>query len=184
MPAQPLRLHGEGLNLTRVQVNGASVSFRHEDGMLLIDSLPEGVFTAGDPQHLLAGREHPVVGAVHQRAAGLFTQCEPEGFRRITYFLDRPDVMAVYTVTLRASESRSIRCCCRNGNLLEQGAICRTAATSRSGTTRIPKPSYLFALVAADLVTREQCTFARAPARTTCCRSTCGAAISTRPNMR
>ena len=50
------------------------------------------------------------LSGLYTSGGGFFTQCEAEGFRRITYFLDRPDVMAVYTVTLRADKART-RCC-------------------------------------------------------------------------
>ena len=52
------------------------------------------------------------LSGLYVSSGNFFTQCEAEGFRRITYFLDRPDVMATYTVTLRA-DKRRIRCCCR-----------------------------------------------------------------------
>ena len=86
--------------------------------------------------------------------SGLFTQCEAEGFRRITYFLDRPDVMAVYRVTLRADKAR-FPVLLANGNLVEQGDLDngRHFATWHDP---FPKPSYLFALVAGKLSVRRQ----------------------------
>ena len=105
--AQPLRLHGEELNLTRVLVNGASVSFRHEDGMLVIDSLremPAGPFTL-EIRNTCAPDRNTQLSGLYTSSGGFFTQCEAEGFRRITFFLDRPDVMAVYTVTMRANKA-------------------------------------------------------------------------------
>ena len=151
--AQPLRLHGEGLNLTRVQVDGASVSFRHEDGLLVIDTLPEAPFTL-EIRNTCAPDKNTQLSGLYTSGGGFFTQCEAEGFRRITYFLDRPDVMAVYTVTLRAAKAAYPVLLC-NGNLVEQGALdnCRHYAKWHDP---YPKPSYLFALVAADLVAREQ----------------------------
>ncbi|MFM9879659.1 MAG: aminopeptidase N [Burkholderiaceae bacterium] len=120
-PAQPLRLHGEGLNLTRVQVNGASVSFRHEDDMLVIDALPEGPFTL-EIRNTCAPDKNTQLTGLYTSGGGFFTQCEAEGFRRITYFLDRPDVMAVYTVTLRANKAQ-YPVLLSNGNLVEQGDL-------------------------------------------------------------
>jgi aminopeptidase N len=76
----------------------------------------------------------------------LFTQCEAEGFRRITYFLDRPDVMAVYTVTLRADKAR-YPVLLSNGNLVEQGELDGGRHFAKWHDP-FPKPSYLFALVA------------------------------------
>ena len=78
------------------------------------------------------------------------TQCEAEGFRRITYFLDRPDVLSVYTRAHRGRRATRRRCCCPT-------AIRSTAATLADGRhfavwhDPFPKPCYLFALVAGDL---------------------------------
>ncbi|MDE2094989.1 MAG: aminopeptidase N, partial [Burkholderiales bacterium] len=155
-PAQPLRLHGEELNLTRVSVNGASVSFRHEDGMLVIDSLqemPPGPF-ALEIRNTCAPDKNTRLSGLYTSGGGLFTQCEAEGFRRITYFLDRPDVMAVYSVTLRANKA-AYPVLLSNGNLVEQGDLEGGRHYAKWHDPH-PKPSYLFALVAADLVARQQ----------------------------
>jgi len=154
--AQPLRLHGEELNLTRVSVNGASVSFRHEDGMLVIDSLqemPAGAFTL-EIRNTCAPEKNTQLSGLYTSSGGFFTQCEAEGFRRITYFLDRPDVMAVYTVTLRANKAK-YPVLLSNGNLVEQGELDGGRHFAKWHDP-FPKPSYLFALVAADLVARQQ----------------------------
>ena len=84
----------------------------------------------------------------------LCTQCEAEGFRRITYYLDRPDVMAIYTVTLRADKAR-YPVLLSNGNLVEQGSLDNGRHFAKWHDP-FPKPSYLFALVAGKLVAREQ----------------------------
>jgi aminopeptidase N len=149
----PLRLHGEDLNLTRVLVNGGSVSFRHEDGMLVIDILPEGSF-ALEIRNTCAPEKNTQLSGLYTSGGGFFTQCEAEGFRRITYFLDRPDVMAVYSVTLRASKAM-YPVLLSNGNLVEQGELDNGRHFAKWHDP-FPKPSYLFALVAADLVAREQ----------------------------
>ena len=151
--AQPLRLHGEELNLTRVQVDGNSVSFRHEDGMLVIDTLPEGPFTL-EIRNTCAPEKNTALSGLYTSGGGFFTQCEAEGFRRITYFLDRPDVMAVYTVTLRAAKAAYPVLLC-NGNHVAQGDLDNGRHFAKWHDP-FPKPSYLFALVAADLVAREQ----------------------------
>ena len=151
--AQPLRLHGEELNLTRVQVNGQSVSFRHEDGMLVIDAVPEGPFTL-EVRNTCAPDKNTQLSGLYTSGGGFFTQCEAEGFRRITYFLDRPDVMAVYTVTLRAPKA-TYPVLLSNGNLMQQGELDNGRHFAKWHDP-FPKPSYLFALVAADLVAREQ----------------------------
>ena len=149
----PLRLHGEGLTLTRCLANGDSVSFRHEDGMLVIDSLPEGEFTL-EIRNTCAPEKNSELSGLYTSGGGFFTQCEAEGFRRITYFLDRPDVMAEYTVLMRAPKS-AYPVLLSNGNLLEQGDLADGRHFAKWHDP-FPKPSYLFALVAADLVAREQ----------------------------
>ena len=155
-PAQPLVLHGEDLNLLRVLVNGESVSFRHENGSLVIDSLqgvPPGPFTL-EIRNTCAPDKNTQLSGLYTSGGGFFTQCEAEGFRRITYFLDRPDIMAVYTVTLRASK-QLYPVLLSNGNLVEQGELDDGRHWAKWHDP-FPKPSYLFALVAADLVAREQ----------------------------
>ncbi len=154
--SQPLRLHGEDLVLTRVLVNGESVSFRHEDDMLVIDSLegvPPGLFTL-EIRNTCAPEKNTQLSGLYTSGGGFFTQCEAEGFRRITYFLDRPDVMAVYTVTLRG-DKKKYPVLLSNGNLVEQGDL-EGGRHFAKWHDPFPKPSYLFALVAADLVAREQ----------------------------
>ena len=160
VPAQPLRLHGEELNLTRVLANDVSVSFRHEDGMLVIDSvqdLPAGEFTL-EIRNTCAPQKNTELSGLYNSGGGFFTQCEAEGFRRITYFVDRPDVMAVYTVTLRAAKV-AYPVLLSNGNLIEHGELDDGPHGARHFAKwhdPFPKPSYLFALVAADLAVRQQ----------------------------
>ena len=156
VPAQPLKLHGDELSVLRVLVNGESVSFRHEDGLLVVDSLqnvPEGPFTL-EIRNTCAPERNTQLSGLYTSNGGLFTQCEAEGFRRITYFLDRPDVMAIYTVTLRASKA-AYPVLLSNGNLLSQTDL-DGGRHQAVWHDPFPKPSYLFAMVAADLVAREQ----------------------------
>ncbi len=156
VPPQPLKLHGEGLNLTRVLVNGESVSFRHEADLLVIDSLqgvPPGLFTL-EVRNTCCPEKNTQLSGLYTSGGGFFTQCEAEGFRRITYGLDRPDVMAVYTVTLRANK-KAFPVLLSNGNLLEHGDLDHGRHFAKWHDP-FPKPSYLFALVAANLVAREQ----------------------------
>jgi aminopeptidase N len=178
--AQPLRLHGDGLNLTRVLVDGAPVSFRHEDGMLVIDALqemPPGPFTL-EIRNTCAPDKNTQLSGLYTSGGSFFTQCEAEGFRRITYFLDRPDVMAVYTVTLRAAKA-AYPVLLSNGNLVEEGALDGGRHFAKWHDP-FPKPSYLFAAI----WSRGSSRSARAPARITCCRCMCAAATSTRPSTR
>jgi len=159
VPTQPLRLDGEDLNLARVLVNGAGCSFKMDGGQLVLDNLPEGedgfdleIFTTCMPE-----KNSQLMG-LYVSQGTFFTQCEAEGFRRITYFLDRPDVMASYTVTLRADKAR-YPVLLSNGNLVETGDLQGPGNEGRHFAKWVDphkKPSYLFALVAGKLVAREQ----------------------------
>ena len=85
------------------------------------------------------------------RSSGTYcTQCEAEGFRRITYFPDRPDVMAVYTTRIEADKAEA-PVLLANGNLVEQRRPARTDRHFAVWHDPFPKPSYLFALVGGDL---------------------------------
>ena len=150
----PLRLHGEGLTLLRVLADGASVSFRHDDGALVIDNPPAADAFTLEIRNTCAPDRNTALTGLYTSGGGLFTQCEAEGFRRITYFVDRPDVMAVYTVTLRADRAL-YPVLLSNGNLVEQGELDGGRHFAKWHDP-FPKPSYLFALVAARLVAREQ----------------------------
>jgi len=157
--AEPLRLDGEGLNLLRVLVDGQSVSFRHEDGQLVIDAPAADAFTL-EIRNTVCPEKNTELSGLYTSNGGFFTQCEAQGFRRITYFFDRPDVMAIYTVTLRADKAK-YPVLLSNGNLAEQGSLDNGRHFARWNDP-FPKPSYLFALVAADLVAREQRVTSRA----------------------
>jgi aminopeptidase N len=152
---QSLRLDGEELNLARVLVNGQGTSFKLENGQLVLEHLPEGyepfeleIFTTCAP-----ARNTKLMG-LYVSNESFFTQCEAEGFRRITYFLDRPDVMASYTVVLRA-DKRKYPVLLSNGNLVDQGDL-EDGRHFAKWVDPFRKPSYLFALVGGQLVAREQ----------------------------
>ena len=153
--AQPLRLHGEALTLLRVMADGESVAFRHDtDGSLVIDNPPATDSFTLEIRNTCAPDRNTQLSGLYTSGSGLFTQCEAEGFRRITYFLDRPDVMAVYTVTLRADKAR-FPVLLANGNLVEQGDLDGGRHFAKWHDP-FPKPSYLFALVAGNLSVRRQ----------------------------
>ena len=155
VPAQALRLNGEELNLARVLVNGAGTSFKLEGPQLVLENLPEG----SDPIDLeifttCAPVKNTQLSGLYVSNDTFFTQCEAEGFRRITYFLDRPDVMAMYTVTLRANKAQ-YPVLLSNGNLVDSGPL-DDGRHFAKWVDPHKKPSYLFALVAGKLVAREQ----------------------------
>ncbi|HMO47613.1 MAG TPA: aminopeptidase N [Rubrivivax sp.] len=153
-PPQALRLHGEGLTLLRVLADGESVSFREDGGLLVIDQPPAAESFTLEIRNTCAPEKNTELSGLYTSGGGFYTQCEAEGFRRITYFLDRPDVMAVYTVLLRA-DRKKYPVLLSNGNLIEQGELDHGRHFAK-WQDPFPKPSYLFALVAADLVAREQ----------------------------
>lgn len=155
LPPQPLRLDGEDLNLARVLVNGQGTSFKFDGTQLVLENLPAGpepfeleIFTTCCPE------KNTQLMGLYVSQGTFFTQCEAEGFRRITYFLDRPDVMATYTVTLRADKVR-YPVLLSNGNLVEQGELDDGRHWARWVDPH-RKPCYLFALVAGNLVCRSQ----------------------------
>ena len=157
--AGPLVLDGDELNLSRVLVNGAGTSFKVQGNQLILANLPEAdqfeleIFTTCFP-----AKNTKLMG-LYVSNESFFTQCEAEGFRRITYFLDRPDVMASYTVTLRADKKR-FPVLLSNGNLVEQGDLDEGRHYAKWVDPH-KKPCYLFALVAGQLVCREQRVKAR-----------------------
>lgn len=160
VPPQPLRLDGEDLNLARVLVGGQGTSFKMEDNQLVLEHLPEG----HEPFELeifstCAPAKNTKLMGLYVSNESFFTQCEAEGFRRITYFLDRPDVMASYTVTLRADKQK-YPVLLSNGNLVDQGPL-EDGRHFAKWVDPFRKPSYLFALVAGQLVCREQRIAAR-----------------------
>ncbi|MDO5654500.1 MAG: M1 family aminopeptidase, partial [Brachymonas sp.] len=161
VPAQPLRLDGKELTLSRVLVNGQGTSFKTEGDALVLENLPQGdapfeleIFTTCAPD------KNTALMGLFMSDGCFFTQCEAEGFRRITYFLDRPDVMATYKVTLRA-DKKQYPVLLSNGNLLEQGDL-ENGRHFAVWHDPHKKPSYLFALVAGQLVAREQRITSRA----------------------
>ena len=161
LPTQALRLDGEDLNLARVMVNGQGTSFKMDGNQLVLENLPTGdeafeleIFTTCAPV------KNTKLMGLYVSNESFFTQCEAEGFRRITYFLDRPDVMASYTVTLRADKAR-YPVLLSNGNLVEQGLL-DDGRHFAKWVDPHRKPCYLFALVAGQLVSREQRITSRA----------------------
>jgi aminopeptidase N len=154
VPTQALRLDGSELNLARVLVNGAGTSFKIDGNQLVLENLPADgsfeleIFTTCAPV------KNTSLAGLYVSNESFFTQCEAEGFRRITYYLDRPDVMAMFTVTLRADKSK-YPVLLSNGNLTEQGDL-EDGRHFATWVDPFKKPCYLFALVAGKLVAREQ----------------------------
>jgi aminopeptidase N len=147
----PLTLNGEALTLLRVALNGEELGanrYRVEGETLLITDMPDTAMLEIETR--IAPKDNTELSGLYTSNGGYFTQCEAEGFRRITYFPDRPDVMARFTTTITADKAR-VPVMLSNGN---PGGI-EDAGNGRHRVTWTdphPKPCYLFALVAGDLV--------------------------------
>ncbi|BBL53596.1 aminopeptidase N [Bartonella quintana] len=147
----PLVLSGDDLTLISVAINGeilAKNAYKVTPSRLEITTPPATPFTLQ-----LVTEINP---EINRQLMGLYlsngvycTQCEPEGFRRITYFYDRPDVLSTYTVKIEA-DSQKIPILLSNGNLLETGTLENNRHFAIWEDPH-PKPCYLFALVGGDL---------------------------------
>ncbi|HBC5016869.1 TPA: aminopeptidase N [Proteus mirabilis] len=143
----PLVLDGEDLTLKSIFVNDVAwTHYKEENGKLIIDQLPEQ-FTLKIINEINPSANTALEG-LYVSGDALCTQCEAEGFRHITYYLDRPDVLARYTTTITA-DKKQYPYLLSNGNRVAQGDL----EDGRHWVTwedPHPKPSYLFALVAGD----------------------------------
>jgi aminopeptidase N len=139
---QDLWLDGEGLRLISARIDGAAVQVNPTDTGLTVPAgaLPEGSFT-WEAEVEIAPEANTALEGLYMSRAMYCTQCEAEGFRKITYYPDRPDVMARFTVRIESEMPVLLS----NGN----------PAASGPGWAEWhdpwPKPAYLFALVAGDL---------------------------------
>ena len=158
---EPLVLDGEDLELVSVSVDGRLLGpgeYRADESHLTMNDVPER-FTLETVVRFDPWKNTKLEG-LYATSSGLVTQCEAQGFRHITYFIDRPDVMARYAVTLCADKSRFPHLLA-NGNLVSQGPgepagwFLASGAPAGRHWARwedpFPKPSYLFAMVAASL---------------------------------
>jgi aminopeptidase N len=153
--SKSLVLHGDGLRLEQLRMNGKALTRRGytlNDGTLEISNAPDRVTLE------IETVTHPNLNTslmgLYVSNGNFFTQCEAEGFRKITFFPDRPDVMAKYTVMLRA-DKKKYPVLLSNGNLIEQGDL-GDGRHYAVWEDPFKKPSYLFALVAGDLVCQEE----------------------------
>ena len=150
-PSAPLKLDGRELELVSIALDGEALGpnrFVVDDEALTIASVPEE-FTL-DIETRIEPQNNTVLSGLYKSGGNFCTQCEPEGFRRITYFLDRPDVMARFTTTILADKAR-YPVLLSNGNPADQGESSNGRHWAK-WVDPFPKPSYLFALVAGDLV--------------------------------
>ncbi|MHA7773641.1 aminopeptidase N [Roseibium sp. M-1] len=148
----PLVLDGDELTLSAISLDGtplADNAYSAEADRLEIHSPPAAPFELTLVTTINPDANTKLMGLY--RSSGTYcTQCEAEGFRRITYFLDRPDVLSVYTTRLEASKA-DCPVLLANGNPQETGDIAGTDRHYAVWHDPHPKPAYLFALVAGDL---------------------------------
>ncbi|MGZ9898183.1 aminopeptidase N [Shewanella gaetbuli] len=142
-----LVLEGEQLELESVKLNGKNHDYRRTDTSLTIttdlNEFELEIITALNPE------ANTSLEGLYMSDGAYCTQCEAEGFRRITYFLDRPDVLAIYNVRIEADKA-AFPFLLSNGNQIEQGEMPRSGRHFVQWQDPFPKPSYLFALVAGD----------------------------------
>ena len=147
-----LTLDGDELDLLSLLIDGETASgdaFASTPQQLVLHHPPSRPFSLTIETKIDPQANTKLMGLY--RSNGVYcTQCEAEGFRRITYFLDRPDVMSVYTVRIEA-EMADAPVLLSNGNPLESGTIEATSRHFAIWHDPHPKPAYLFALVGGDL---------------------------------
>ncbi len=146
----PLKLDGRKLELLSISLNGEALGDNHynlDDESLTIHEAPDEAVLETSVRIIPAANTE--LSGLYTSGSGFFTQCEPEGFRKITFFPDRPDVMARYHVRMRA-DAQTFPILLSNGNRLASGV--ENGKAFAEWEDPHPKPSYLFALVAADLV--------------------------------
>jgi aminopeptidase N len=148
----PLVLDGERITLQSLALEGSALQpgqYHVGEQSLTIAKVPQGPFTLEIVTTCNPSANTELSGLYV--SGGVFcTQCEAQGFRRITYFHDRPDVMARYSVRIEA-ERAQVPVLLSNGNPREDGVIGGTTRHFAVWDDPFPKPSYLFALVAGDL---------------------------------
>ncbi len=147
---RPLHLDGDELTLTGIAIDGRPLKPEEyvvdDKGLTILNPPKEFELSIGTEIHPKANTK---LEGLYVSNGMFCTQCEPEGFRRITYYMDHPDVTSVFTTTLRADKEK-LPCLLSNGNLIKEEKMAdgRTAVTWNDP---FPKPSYLFALVGGDL---------------------------------
>ena len=147
-----LHLDGEELALVSLALDGEPLGpNRYElpaEGGLILADAPDAFSL--DIETRISPETNTALSGLYMSGGNFCTQCEPEGFRRITYFVDRPDVMARYSTTIIADKGR-FPVLLSNGNPVERGEIDDGRHWAKWVDPH-PKPSYLFALVAGDLI--------------------------------
>ena len=150
----PLVLDGEELVLQCLRLNGRILSTSEyclEEKTLRIDEVPDSFVLEIETE--IKPQENTALEGLYKSSGNFCTQCEAEGFRRITYFPDRPDVMARYTTTITANQEK-YPVLLSNGNLITKGQLSDGRHWAKWEDPH-KKPCYLFALVAGNLVCQQ-----------------------------
>ncbi len=149
-PKAPLSLDGEGVALKSIALDGAALPesrYSVDDEGLTVADVPDAFTLTTEVQIDPAG--NTLLEGLYRSGSAFCTQCEAEGFRHITFFPDRPDVMTIFHVTIRADKAACPVLLC-NGNLIEAGEL-DDGRHFAVWEDPHPKPAYLFALVAGQL---------------------------------
>lgn len=146
-----LQLQGEQLSIVRIELDGSELAagqgYDYSDNQLTVYQVPDQFVLSSVVE--IEPEKNTQLSGLYQSSGNYCTQCEAEGFRRITFFADRPDVLSVYTVTIEADQEQ-YPVLLSNGNQVSSEAL-------PGGRQRVvwhdphPKPCYLFALVAGKL---------------------------------
>lgn len=148
--ATELRLDGIALELVSIAINSENLEsdqFEVNENYLVIKKVPDNFDLK--IKNIIKPQENTSLSGLYKSNKMFCTQCEAEGFRRITYYLDRPDVMTTFTTTIHADKTK-YPVLLANGNLIKSG----TESDNRHFSTwedPFKKPCYLFAMVAGDL---------------------------------
>lgn len=154
-PGTPLILDGENLTLCGIWIDGVKLStnqYQLNDKQLRIE-LDQTSHLVEIENHCEPTKNTTLMG-LYQSGQNLFTQCEAEGFRRITWFADRPDVLSRYTVELIGDKAQFPQLL-SNGNLISHTEL-DNGMHQAIWEDPFAKPSYLFAVVAGDFDCREE----------------------------
>jgi aminopeptidase N len=150
--AAPLVLDGDELTLASIRLDGVELAterYEVSPDRLVIAEPPPRPFVL-DLETVIDPSANTQLMGLYRAGDTYCTQCEAEGFRRITYFLDRPDVMSVYTTRIEAEKAEA-PVLLANGNLIEGGDIAGTTRHFAVWHDPFPKPAYLFAMVGGNL---------------------------------
>ena len=149
---QQLRLDGEHFELVSIALDGQQLSkqdYRQTEDSLTLLKTPREPF-ALEIETLVDPEANKALQGLYRTKGIYCSQCEAEGFRRLTYFLDRPDVLATYTVRIEA-DPHEAPVLLSNGNPVERGLLDGGRRHYAIWHDPFPKPCYLFALVGGDL---------------------------------